>query len=72
MRKVQIVLTRNLGGGQGEFDARIFAHAQVVSRRGQEIVRQDEDVMPFTAHWVFGRRDGEWKLKQADPDCVPA
>ena len=50
-----------------EFTTRISAHAQkILKRHGREVSR-DEYVSPFTQFWVFGRLDGQWKLKEVLP-----
>lgn len=68
VRKVELVLVRHRGSSaDDEFTARIRAHAVKVLRRGGEVVSQDEHVLPFEEYWTFGRRDGQWKLKEVLP-----
>jgi predicted lipid-binding transport protein (Tim44 family)/uncharacterized membrane protein YgcG len=68
VRKVELVLVRNFkDNNQDEFTARISAHAQYICRKGNQILRQDEEVAPFEEFWTFGRRDGQWKLKEIVP-----
>ncbi len=68
VRKVELVWVRNFkDNNQDEFTARISAHAQYICRQGDRILRQDEFVSPFEEFWTFGRRDGQWKLKEIVP-----
>ena len=32
--------------------------------------RHDEDVVPFVVFWDFGRRDGQWMLKDPLPPAT--
>lgn len=48
---------------------RIRAHAQQIVKRGEEVVRQDDDVTPFEEYWSFGRYGTDWKLKQVLPEA---
>ena len=48
VRKVELVLVRNFADKtQDDFIARVRAHAQKILRRGGQVSRQDEDVVPF-------------------------
>lgn len=65
VRKAELVLVRNFtDNSKDEFIVRIRAHAQKCMRRQGEVVRQDEDVMPYTMFLTFGRLDNRWKLKE--------
>jgi len=68
IRKVELVLVRNYADDKMDEDTvRIRAHAQQILKRGEEVVKQDENVMPFEEYWSFGRQGKEWKLKQVLP-----
>jgi predicted lipid-binding transport protein (Tim44 family) len=70
VRKVELMLVRNYADNtRDEFMARISAHAQYLERKQATIVRQDEDVSPFVEYFVFGRLDGQWKLKEILPEA---
>jgi predicted lipid-binding transport protein (Tim44 family) len=72
VRKVQIVHVRNCAdNSQDEFTARINAHAQLIVRRGNEVVKKDEDVRAFVEYWTFGRHGGSrWKLKEVQQEAA--
>ncbi len=65
VRKVELILVRNFTDkGRDEFVARVRAHAQKIMRRQGQVVRQDEDVVPFEQYVTMGRLDNRWKLKE--------
>jgi hypothetical protein len=65
VRKVELILVRNFADKtQDEFIARVRAHAQRILRRGGQVSRQDEDVVPFEQYLTLGRLDDRWKLKE--------
>jgi predicted lipid-binding transport protein (Tim44 family) len=70
VRKVELLLVRNFADNtQDEFTVRISAHAQRFVKQGGAVVGEDECVTPFTEYWMFGRRDGQWKLKEVLPEA---
>ena len=65
VRKVELILVRNFTDKtQDEFVARVRAHAQKILRRNGQVIRQDEDVVPFEQYLTLGRLDNRWKLKE--------
>jgi len=69
VRKVELVLIRNQADDRmDEFTTRISAHAQKILKRGGREVSRDPYVSPFVQFWVFGRLDGQWKLKEILPE----
>ena len=65
VRKVELILVRNFADKtQDEFVARVRAHAQKILLRNGQVVRQDEDVVPFEQYLTLGRLDNRWKLKE--------
>jgi predicted lipid-binding transport protein (Tim44 family) len=68
VRKAELMLVRNFAdNSKDEFMVRISAHAQRITRRGDQIMSQQEYVSPFEEYWTFGRRDNQWKLKEVLP-----
>lgn len=68
IRKVDLVLVRNYADNtKDEFTARVSAHAQRVLKRNGQTLSSDEDVVPFTEFWTFGRDGDQWKLKAVLP-----
>jgi predicted lipid-binding transport protein (Tim44 family) len=68
VRKAELILVRNFpDNSKDEFMVRISAHAQRISRRGDQIMSQQEYVSPFEEYWTFGRSDQQWKLKEVLP-----
>ncbi len=70
VRKVQIAHVHNCAdNSKDEFTARISVHAQIITRRGNDIARKDEHVLPFVEYWTFGRHENRWKLKEVLPEA---
>ncbi|MBN1102574.1 MAG: TIM44-like domain-containing protein, partial [Deltaproteobacteria bacterium] len=68
LRKAELILVRNyVTQSKDEFTVRIDAHAQKILRKGEKIFSNQEYVTPFEEYWVFGRRLGQWKLKEVLP-----
>jgi len=68
VRKVELLLVRNFADNtRDEFTVRISAHAQRIIRKGEKVMSEQEYVTPFEEYWVFGRLDGQWKLKEVLP-----
>lgn len=68
VRKVELLLVRNFADNTlDEFTVRISAHAQRIVRKGEKVVSEQQYVTPFEEYWVFGRLDGQWKLKEVLP-----
>ena len=68
VRKTDLVLVRNLtDNSKDEYLARVYAHAQRIVKRREEVVHKDADVVPFDEYLTFGRLDGQWKLKEVMP-----
>ncbi|HVP66044.1 MAG TPA: TIM44-like domain-containing protein [Anaeromyxobacteraceae bacterium] len=73
VRKAELVLVRNFAdNSKDEYTVRISAHAQRIVRRDGREMGSDADVTPFTEFWTFGRRDGQWKLKEVLPPAAGA
>lgn len=71
VRKAEIVLVRNYADQtRDEFTVRISAHAQRVVRKGGRTQSEDRYVTPFEDFYVFGRLDGQWKLKEVLPTAA--
>lgn len=68
VRKVELILVRNFAdNSKDEFLVRISAHSQRISRKGDRIMSQQEDVTPFEEYWTFGRLNNQWRLKEVLP-----
>ena len=68
VRKAELILVRNFSlQHKDEFTVRIDAHAQKIVRKGETVFSEQEYVTPFEEFWTFGRRLGEWKLKEVLP-----
>jgi hypothetical protein len=70
VRKVELILVRNYTDNlRDEFTARVSAHAQYIAKKQGVIIHQDQEVSPFVEYFIFGRLDGQWKLKEILPEA---
>jgi predicted lipid-binding transport protein (Tim44 family) len=64
VRGVEVIAVRHVAdAADGLFTARIRAQAQAIVRRNGEVMMEDPEVSPFEQFWMFGRLDGQWRLK---------
>jgi predicted lipid-binding transport protein (Tim44 family) len=71
LRKVELLLVRNFAdSSRDEFTVRISAHAQEIIRKSGKVIKEQAFVTPFEQYWIFGRLDGQWKLKEILPPSL--
>jgi hypothetical protein len=64
VRSVELIAVRHFpDSADGLFTACIRAQAQNVIRRHGQETTVDPEVVAFEQYWMFGRLDGEWRLK---------
>jgi predicted lipid-binding transport protein (Tim44 family) len=64
VQRVELIAVRPVSdSAEGLFTVRIEAQVQNIVRRHGEVVVEDPEASPFEQFWMFGRREGRWRLK---------